>query len=66
MEVTPIIRFDVNNPEHRKDFVSFRETKSLGKCKNRYTLEGNYGDVVSMMTDKIINYYIHKEFSTSK
>ena len=64
MEVNQIIRFDVNNPEHRRDFVTFMETKCLGKCKNRYTLEGNYGDVVSMMTDRIINYYIRKEFPT--
>lgn len=65
MERSQIIDFDVNNPEHRKDFVKFMRTNSFGKCNNRYTLRGMYGDVSSMMRDKVLNYYIDKEFPTS-
>lgn len=67
MERSPIIEFDVNNSEHRKDLVTFMKTNSFSQCKNRYTLKGMYGDVLSMMKDKVLNYYINKEFpSTSK
>ena len=63
MEKNQVVSFDPNKQEHRKDYAIFIETKSLGKCKNRYSLEGMYGDLVSMMTEKMINYYVNREFS---
>lgn len=66
MQTNQIISFDPNKVEHRKDFSILLETKSLGRCKNRYSLEGMYGDIVSMMTDRMVNYYVNKDFSVSK
>lgn len=63
MITTPIIRFDENKKEHRKDFFRLLETNCLGKCKNRYTLEGNYGSITGLMMEKIARYYINKEFN---
>lgn len=62
MQVKQVIIFDVNNKDHREDFANLLKTKSLGLCKNRYSLEGMYGDLVSMMTDKMVNYYVNREF----
>lgn len=60
---TPIISFDDSNPEHIKDFVTYYNTKSLAACNNRYALEGNYGDVVSMMSDKFIKFCINNQLT---
>ena len=62
MKINPVINFDVNNKEHREDFYTFTRTKCLGKLKNKYSLEGCFGDIVSMMTEKVANFYIQKEF----
>jgi len=62
MQTNPVIYFDENNPEHRNDFVTAIRTKSMGRCKNRYVLMGNYGSVLDMMRDKMINFYINQEY----
>lgn len=61
---TPVYNFDPENVEHMNDFIKFYKTKSLSSCKYRYALEGNYGDIVSMMTDKFLNHIISKNYTS--
>lgn len=63
MITTPVIRFDENIKEHREDFYTFLNTNCFGKCKNRYTLEGNFGSISGLMMERVAKYYINKEFN---
>lgn len=62
MQREPVIRFNVNDPDHRRDAYYLLTQRTLSKCRNRYNLEGNYGDVVSMIADQLNRYYLDKEF----
>ena len=59
---TSVVHYDPANPDHRKDFHRVLETESFNQCKNRYALEGRYGDVLSMMLDRTVRYYAEQEF----
>lgn len=66
MKYIATVTFDPENLEHRRDFFRSLECKTLSKCMNRYNLEGNYGDVLSMMTDQVVRYYAANEFQREK
>ena len=57
-----VVPFDATNPDHRRDFFKVLETGSFGNCQNRYELQGRYGDVLSLMMDQTVKYYVEKEF----
>lgn len=62
MLIASPVRYDPRNPEHREDFVRVLTTKTYSRCKNRYVLEGRYGDVLSLMMDQTVRYYVAQEF----
>lgn len=62
MLISSLVRYNPHNPEHREDFFRVLTTKSYRWCKNRYVLEGRYGDVLSLMVDQTVRYYAAQEF----
>lgn len=62
MKYVSTVTFDPSNREHRRDYFQSLEDRGFKRCKNRYNLQGLYGDVFSMMTDLVVKYYVNKEF----
>lgn len=62
MKYVTTVTFDPANREHRRDYFQSLEDRGFKQCKHRYNLEGLYGDVFSMMTDRVVRYYIEREF----
>lgn len=56
----PQVKFDVNNPEHRKWLAEFTVTQSWRHCPVRLVLPGA-GNIIAMMQNKLLQYYIEKE-----
>lgn len=62
MRYNSVIKFDPRNIQHRQDFYTYLQERSFKSIKNRYALEGNFGDVASMMTQQVCKYYASLEF----
>lgn len=59
---TSVVCYDPSNFDHRHDFYRVLKTGTFTWCKNRYALEGRYGDVLTMMSDLTVRYYVEQEF----
>lgn len=59
----PYVVFDPTNKNHRRWFADFIKNRSWGKCPVRFVIENDYGDLVSMIQRKLIEYYVDKEFN---
>lgn len=62
MITSSVVQFDPSIKEHRRDYFTLYNTNCFGKLKNKYSLEGNYGSLYNMMTEKVAQYYSSKEF----
>jgi hypothetical protein len=59
----PLVAFDPNNKDHRRYYARFIETRSWGQCPVRFIVpEDHGGDLISMMKNSLIQYYIEREF----
>lgn len=59
----PVVQFEVGNKEHREIFVSFLNDRSWAKSPILFQLEDTYYDVVTMITEKMLHYYIKQDFN---
>ncbi len=57
------VNFDAANTEHRMAFHSFVKYNTWSKSKTRFLLENPYVDIPSMIQNKLLNYYLTKEFN---
>ena len=57
----PTVEFDVNNIEHRQQYLKFIQTNSWGKCPVRFKVDPQYTDVVSMINAKISEFYLSND-----
>lgn len=63
----PLVAFDPNNKDHRRYYAEFVELGSWGRCPVRFICpEDNGGDLVSMIKNSLIQYYIDREFGGGK
>jgi hypothetical protein len=63
----PLVAFDPNNKDHRRYYAEFLERSSWGKCPVRFICpDDNGGDLISMIKNNLIQYYIDREFGGSK
>lgn len=53
--------FDPNNKDHRADFAIFRHNGSWAHSKNQYVLEYPFETIPSMITSKLLDFYLNKE-----
>lgn len=61
----PTVTFDVENPEHRAHYAHFLQNRSWRSCPVQFYLERGYGDLSSMIENKLSGYYLSKEFQNS-
>lgn len=57
----PIVKFNVNNGEHRKIVKQFMSTRSWSKSPVMFNVEPEYEDVVSMITDRMTRFYMERD-----
>jgi hypothetical protein len=63
----PLVAFDANNKEHRRFYAEFVKTSSWGSCPVRFIVtEDHGGDLISMIKNRLINYYVEREFQINK
>jgi len=66
LRARPFVAFDVNNAEHRKYFAEFVKYNTWGKCPVRFMAESLDIDLVSYISQKMLNYYVVQEFESGK
>lgn len=58
--------FDASNKEHRQWFADFQRDRTWGKCPVRFISDDASGDLLTMIQNRLIDYYTTTEFSTPK
>lgn len=59
----PVVMFDAANIEHRKMYAEYRKTRSWNNAPVRFKLENMWSDIVSMIEDKMLKYYVNQEMN---
>ena len=62
----PLVAFDPSKKDHRKWFAEFQRYQTWGRCPVRFIVPDEYGDLRSLVTNSLINYYVEKEFGKKK
>lgn len=63
LKARPMVAFDAYNAEHRKYYLEFIKHRTWGHCPVRFMADGLYGDLVSHINSKMLDYYVHAEFN---
>lgn len=58
----PVVKFDVNNSDHRRWLGEFTTKRSWGNCPVKFSTAGS-GNTVAQMQLKLLEYYVNQEFS---
>ena len=61
-----MVAFEVENPDHRKWFAEFVKYRSWGQCPVRFMTDALDQDLVSFINEKMLAYYIKREFENEK
>ena len=61
----PTVNFDAANREHRQHYMAFLQNRSWRSSPVQFYLERGYGDLSSMIENKLASYYLAKEFKES-
>jgi len=59
----PVISFDETDPKHRSYYFEFLKQGTWGSCPVRFTAEGLNTDLVTYINQKLLNFYVNKEFN---
>jgi hypothetical protein len=54
--------FDATNKQHRRWFTEFQRNRTWGHCPVRFVVDDNQGELITMMQQQMIDYYVNKEF----
>jgi hypothetical protein len=58
----PVVLFDVNNQEHRKDYAKFIQTGSWLHCDRHYEICTAGGHSQGIIQRQLLEYYMTQEF----
>ena len=58
----PTVNFDAANREHRQYYMAFMQNRSWRESPVQFYLERGYGDLSSMIENKLAVYYLMREF----
>ena len=58
--------FDVKNKIHRQSYYDFMTTNSWKNCQYTFIIEEPYKDLPTMIHDKLLSYYLQREFSVAE
>lgn len=61
LKARPEVQFDASNSEHRQAFTNFIKNKAWRDAP-RFYLEEGYSCIPEMIKEKLLLYYINKEF----
>jgi hypothetical protein len=60
----PLVAFDPSKKEHRNFYAEFLKKGGWGQCPVRFIVpEDCGGDLISMIKNSLIQYYIEREFN---
>ena len=60
----PLVAFDPSKKEHRNFYAEFLKRGGWGQCPVRFICpEDHGGDLISVIKNSLIAYYIEKEFN---
>lgn len=63
----PLVAFDPYNKDHRRYYAEFLEFGTWGRCPVRFICPQDFGgDLVSMIKNSLIHYYVLREFGGTK
>lgn len=62
----PVVAFDATDPQHRKYYADFIEKGTWGYCPVRFMADELYGDLITHINAKMLNYYVTQEFKQLK
>ena len=63
----PLVAFDAKNKEHRRWYYMFVKNRSWKHCPVRFIVpEASGSNLIKMMEDELILYYVNKEFANEK
>jgi len=62
----PTVIFDAANVEHRKSVEQFLRTGTWGRIDVNFLLETPYYDLPAMISAKLSEYYLNREFNNVK
>lgn len=58
----PWVAFDPANRQHRRWFAEFSANRSWAKCPCRFIVPDDGGDLLSLIQQRLITFYVTKEF----
>lgn len=58
----PWVNFDAADKDHRKWFAEFQRSGTWGRCPVRFIITDDHGDLLSMISHRLIDYYVDREF----
>jgi hypothetical protein len=59
----PLAAFDPNNKQHRTHYADFVRNRGWGRCPVRFIVPEETGrDLVTMIQDSLLKYYVEREF----
>lgn len=58
----PLVAFNPRSKDHRRWFHQFLTEKKWGDCPVRFIVPDDSGDLVTLCQQKLIDYYVKKEF----
>jgi hypothetical protein len=59
----PTVAFDATNEDHRRWFAEFQRLNTWGKCPVKFIISDDAGDLISMISRRLIDYYVNREFA---
>lgn len=61
----PTVYFDATNHNHRAYYAEFLKNRSWRQCPVQFYLERGFGDLSSMIENRLSAYYLGQEFQTT-
>jgi hypothetical protein len=63
----PLVAFDPHNKEHRTYYAEFIKNRGWGHCPVRFIVPEKIGrDLVTMIQDSLLRYYVEREFKIKR
>jgi hypothetical protein len=58
----PYVAFDAHDKQHRRWFAEFTRKRSWGQCPVRFIVPDDAGDLLTLIQQRLIAFYVDKEF----
>jgi hypothetical protein len=58
----PWVAFDATNRQHRQWYYEFVKHQTWGRCPVRFIVADDHGDLLTMIQQRLNQYYTEREF----